>query len=310
MSLDKALRAYDGSITKNTPELPGELGITLGGSRVVEVPNRGEFVYVRLRSNQSEVIQAFNDKVFPAYNLPVLVKWKNNRYEVTGRDTQRYPKWEADNPHLARHGDTHILNKEGGKIGSDPVWVYPYQMMPALVAPFPVNNARNVYINPYPLNDNGDWKYFGNTGTENLLPYKPISGSVLILVTIDSTSGNPALFATTGTYIPSPITGTVQLIEYLPTINQNRYIPLSYVQIHSGTSNIGWEEIYDIRQWISVRSTGTGGSGGVTIKKDGNTLGSTSTLDFVGANVIPNSNGIVGTVKVHDLESKQRSWMF
>lgn len=70
---------------KNT--ISGKLGIPLGGSRLVEVPNRNSFVYVQLRDNQNEVIQAFNNKVAPSYGLPVIVQREGTRYIVLGVET-------------------------------------------------------------------------------------------------------------------------------------------------------------------------------------------------------------------------------
>lgn len=252
MSLGRSLFNYDKTIQKTDILIPGEIGTVLNGRRITEVPNRGQFVYVRLRSNQSEVIQAFNDKVFPGYGIPVLVKWNNTRYEVVARDTQRYPEWEAENPQIAKHGATHSLDKENDRVGTDPVWVYPYQFMPSLVSPFPTNGVQNVYIHPHTILENGQWRYIGNTGTSSFAPYRPHSGSVLVLVTIDNQSGNPSLFATTGSYIPNSITGTSQFVPYLPEVDKTRYLPLSYIQLQSGTSSITWDNIYDVRQFLST----------------------------------------------------------
>lgn len=253
--LYNALSKYDKSIEKSGERIPGEMGITISGRQYTEVPNRGHFVYVRLRSNLSEVIQAYNDKVFPGYGIPVIVKWKNSRYEVIERDSQRYPEWEAGNPYIARHGDTHSMDKDGNRLGTDPVWVYPYQFMPSLVSPFNANGVFNVYIHPFSLNYGGEWKFTGNTGTSSFAPYRPTSGSCVILVSIDVVSGNPYLVSSTGTYVPTTATGTPQLISYLPNVDRSRYIPLSVIRVESGTSSIGWENIYDVRQFVSYIPT-------------------------------------------------------
>ncbi len=255
--LTTALQSYDQSVEKSYPIIPGEIGITLGGRRLTEVVGRGQFVYVRLRSNASEIIQVFNGKVFPGYGLPVLVTWNNNRYEIIGVDIQRYQQWMADNPHIAKHGATHSMDKEGGRLGTDPVWVYPYQFMPSLVTPFPQSGIQNVYINPLTVQSNGEWKYIGNTGTSNLVPYSPISGSSIVLISLDSRTGNPSLLATTGTYIPSSITGTSELLSYLPIVDLGRYIPLSFVLLYSGTSSISWNSLFDVRQFFTSQSTGS-----------------------------------------------------
>lgn len=300
MSFKKAIQQFNEVKEPITYPIPGEIGITIDGQRVTEVPTRGQFVYVRIRSDLSEVIQAFNDKVFPGYGLPVIIKWQNNRYEVIGRDVQRYPEWEEGNPFIARHGETHSLDKEGGNIGSDPVWVYPYQFMPSLVVPFNSDIAKNVYINPSPVLASGEWKYLGNTGTPDLLPYRPYSGSSLVLISFDTVSGNPALFASTGTYIPNNVTGSNQFVDYLPAVDPSIYIPLSYVKLVSGTSNIGWENLYDVRQFFAPNPTGSSylnvnGAYPISrIETEGATFSSTGTvafLEFIGGSGISGSFG-------------------
>jgi len=255
--LRKSFSEFDKTLAKEPNILFGELGIPLGGKQVVEVVTRNGFVYVRLRSNTSEIIQAFNDKVSPAYGLPVLVVREGNRYVIKGRDTERYSDWGNDSPYLPRHGNAHSFNPDGSG-GGDMVWVYGQQIMPALTFPSGSYGADNVLIASYPLkNLNGDWMYIGNTGTPSLTQYNPVSGSALILISIDTNTGNPYLQATTGTYIPESITSIQGLMPYLPDNNSPQYMPDSFVRLGSGTSVIDWGNIYDIRQFIPVLSTGT-----------------------------------------------------
>jgi hypothetical protein len=226
----------------------------------VLVPNREPFVYVRLRSNPSEVIEAYNDKISPSYKLPVLLKRENNRYIVFSRDDNRYQNWEDENPFLPRHGDTHSFDKDGGNVGSDPVFVYPYQFMPSLVSPFGSAGAENLYIFPTTIHYNGDWKYVGNTGTASLVQYNPTSGSCILLISLDGLTGNPNVQTTVGTYIPISATGTADIVSYLPS-GEPRYLPLTAVRLVSGTTSIGWNNLYDVRQFLSSTPTGTSGGG-------------------------------------------------
>jgi len=48
-------------------------------------------------------------------------------------------------------------------------------------------------------------------------------------------------------------------LQYLPDLPSDDYEPLSMVRLVSGTEAIGWENLYDVRQFFSVSSTGTGG---------------------------------------------------
>lgn len=246
--LKKELEKFDRTLKKEYVEIPGEMGVYIKGKKTVEVPNRPNFVYVRLRTNLSEIIQAQNDKVSPSFGLAVIVRREDNSYIVDRRDVGRYENWEDTNKYVPRHGDTHSFDLEGSNIGADPVWVYPYQFMPSLVSPFGVKGAENVFIYPYSFINNGTWHYSGNTGTSSLTNYRPASGSSVVLITLDTVSGNPYLFASTGTYIPSSVTGTSGFVPYLPSFDESQYLPLSFVTISSGTFGIGWNNIHDVRQ--------------------------------------------------------------
>ena len=53
----------------------GSLGVTTGGKNVVDVAGRPGFVWVFLRNQLNELVQAFNESVSPVFNLPVQVEW-------------------------------------------------------------------------------------------------------------------------------------------------------------------------------------------------------------------------------------------
>ncbi|MEM4722087.1 MAG: hypothetical protein QXT73_08525, partial [Candidatus Methanomethylicaceae archaeon] len=57
----KSLRRFEEKKENRRYIIPGVLGISIGGRRYVEVPNRPGYVYVRLRQSQNELIQAFNN---------------------------------------------------------------------------------------------------------------------------------------------------------------------------------------------------------------------------------------------------------
>jgi hypothetical protein len=255
--LRRSLTDYNLTLVKEGEVLLGNLGTRIGGKTVVGVPGRASYVYVRLRTKQSELIEAFNDKVAQKFGVPVKVKRQGNRYIVSERNTETFSDWETADPYIPQHAVQHIFDKDGGNIGGDPVWVYPYQFMPSLVVPFGSRGATNVFIHSYPLHTEQGWKYSGNTGTPRLTTYNPTSGATLVLVTLDSQTGNPAIFATTGTFIPESVTGTGQLISYLPQASTLRYIPDSFVRLVSGTTAIGWNNIHDVRQFLSYSPSGT-----------------------------------------------------
>lgn len=291
--LKKVYQEFNKTLAKKEEVIFGDLGIYLGGKQVVSVPNRPAYVYVRLRSSRSEVVQAFNDKVSQRWDLPVELAYKGGKYIVLGKNEGLFSDWVNDEPYMAKHADSHILNREGGKIGGDVVWTYPYQFIPNLVHPFNVPGATNVFIHSHPLWNGDSWIMAGNTGTSSFTPYRPSTGASLVLVTLDKDTGNPHLFSTTGTFIPESVTGSNSLISYYPEPTNN-YIPLSVIRLVSGTTTIGWDNIYDVRQFnaqlpfiqvntlpeidnlqfsgLSISSTGTvaylqstgGGGGGTT----------------------------------------------
>lgn len=288
--LRRALEEQKRSTQQEALRFTGILGIALGGSRVVEVPTRNGYVYVRLRDNPNEVIQAFNNQVAPSYNLPVIVERQHNKYVVSGLDTERYENnWNSFSPYLPRHGNTHSFDIESGG-GGDTVWVYPRQFMPALVFPSGSLGGPNVLIAPYTLkNDNGTWRYTGNTGTQSFAPYRPTSptGAVMGLVYLDTSDGNPYFIINSGTVFSNSITGSSQIVSYIPSLpNPATQIPLSAIRLITGTSQISWDNIYDVRQWIHNVPTGTGGgSSSITVQDEGASQGSATTFNFVGDNV-------------------------
>src|SRR3990167_1599226 len=155
--------------------IPGLLGIDRGED-VIDVPGRSAFVYVRLRSNESEIIQAFNDKVAPVFNLPVLVvrdPIDPTKYRIHGRDDAVYSNWGTSSPYLPVHGGTHSIAPTGG--GGDPVWVFGRQFMPMLAYPSGTAGSRGVILDPfvYYFDDFDTYKHAGGTGTSDIVVYKP-----------------------------------------------------------------------------------------------------------------------------------------
>lgn len=263
--LVKSFSKFDKSISKEPEILSGFLGIPLSGSKIVEVPGRNSYVYVRLRNNQNELIQAFNNKVAVSYNLPVLLRRDGNKYVVLGVDTKRYENnWENFAPYLPRHGNSHSLDFENGG-GGDVVWVQSRQIMPMLTSPSGSVGGPNVIISPYTLLDAANnWRYIGNTGTVDLTQYNPTGTSaIIILVSIDTTTGNPFLTVNSGTYFPNSLTGTSQIIPYIPTPpDLTRYIPDSAIRLITGTKILSWDNIYDVRQFFRTLPTGSASGGG------------------------------------------------
>lgn len=290
-NLNKAFEQQKKKTQQTREEIYGTLGIPLGGQKVVEVLNRNSYVYVKLRDNPNEVIQAFNNKVAQSYGLPVIVHREGNRYIIQGVNTQRYENnWYNSSPYLPRHGTSHSF-PDGG--GGDVTWIFPKQIMMSLVYPNSITGT-NVKVFNYPLlAEDNTWKYTGGTGTINLLGYVPTSGSasLMSLIYLDAYTGNPGVLVNSGTYFSYSNTGSVY--PYLP-IPSSSQIPLAGVRLSTGMHSIEWDNIYDVRQWIHSDNS----AGSIFIQDEGILLGSPSTLNFVGDNVLVTVSGTVARVFV------------
>lgn len=271
MTLLQSLSNYNDDVEKVTPTYSGLLGLAIGGSRKVQVPNRAGFVYVRLRDSLSEVVQVYNDKVSPIYDLPVIIHRKHNRWFVLSKDDGRYENWGTNSPYLPLHGGQHSLNRDTNS-GGDVVFVYPDQFMPLLVYPSGTAGAGMVWVAPYLLQRENDFVYVGNTGTVNLLQYCPTDDQAILgLVCLNRTTGNPEVLIASGTPASASQTGTSYISGYLP-YPESHQEPLYAVRLVSGTTAVKWENLYNARQLfggIGGGSIVTGSSGGTPAGSDG-----------------------------------------
>lgn len=246
-SLYRAFSQLD--VTKKDKDylIPAVLGFLIGGREIVDVPNRPGYVYARIRSNLNEVAQVFNDKVSPVYNLPVLlVRDPNNlsRYKIDGRDIGRYENWGTISSFLPAHGAQHSFSGLNGS-GGDITWVYSQQFVPLFLYPSGTYGTDTVLIKDYPVYRNSQWLLCGNTGTASFSPYRPTgSFARMVLVSLDA-NGNPQL--TAGSYFSAAITGTASVISQIPSPPSAVSIPLGAVRMVSGTTQISWDKIYDLR---------------------------------------------------------------
>jgi len=256
----KTFSDYNKSLAKEDSEISGELGVYLGGTKYVEVPNRSGFVYVRLRNSLSEVIQAYNDQVSATYGLPIIVVRDGTRYRVKGRDSTRYSDWGSQSSFVPIHGNQHSFNPDGGG-GGDTVWTYGKQMMPMNAIPSGTNGSGNVVINPYQYEKlDGTIINIGLTGSPNLLLYKPTNNQAIMgIVYVNSDNGNPGLIINSGTPFAASITGTEEVVPYYPTVSDPTYHLVAGIRLVSGTTSIGWDNIYDLRQWFTYQITGSVG---------------------------------------------------
>lgn len=251
--------------------IPGLLGIKIGGSKKVEVPDRPGFVYVRLRSDLSETIKAYNDKVAVVYDLPVIVvrdSTNRNYYSVHSKDTGIYNNW-GSTAYLPRHGAQHSFDPNSP--GADMVWVWDNQFMQFAPIPSGSNGSLNLIIEPgvFYSERYDRWIYAGNTGTPSFSSYKPTGSSARAVLCYIDFDGNPQLEP--GNHFSVTATGTRDVLGQLPIMPGDIEIPICAVRLLSGTSSIVWDNLYNLRQFSNgynlcscTGSSGGGGSGAST----------------------------------------------
>lgn len=282
--LSKSVKRLDIAKENVAQEFPGLLGVWFKDNQYVEVPGRSGYVYVRLRSNLNEVIQAYNSTVSPVYDLPVTITRDKtfNRYIISGRDLGRYGDW-GTSPYLPRHGAQHSFGDEN--FGGDIVWVYDRQFMPLSLRPSGSAGANNAFVEGDVMYWDGEWGYAGGTGTPDMFAYKPTGAyQKLVLVYIDS-SRNPALL------ISDPVldvsaTGISQIIPYLPNLSTTQGVPIGAVRLQSGTERITWREIYDLRPLLNQANWASP----YQVQDEGVTLPRRSYMNFKGAMVWAEDN--------------------
>jgi len=248
--LKKAFFDHTDTKEQKYPTFSGLLGVTIDGAKTVEVPDRLGYVYVRLRDNLNELVQVFNDKVSPVYDLPVLItkdKLDRTRYRVVSRDYERYRDWGIS-PFLPRHGNQHSFTPDSGG-GGDIVWVYADQFLPLLVIPSGTAGAESVLVFPGIYQYDNEFRYAGDTGTASFLSYKPTGTTTakMVLVYLDQPSGNILLNG--GEEFSATITGTFGILPHIPS-TPDAGVPLAGVRLVTGTSSIGWTNIYDLREFV------------------------------------------------------------
>lgn len=282
--LFKNLRSYDKTKPQEVIEVGGILGLPVN-SQTVQVPGRNAYVYVRIR-NSSEIVQAFNDKVTPVYNLPILMVWDRGGYRITGRDIKRYSNWGSNYSYLPRHGGQHSF------YGGDATFIYSQQFVPLLAMPSGSSGAGMIYVEPhvYRNPNDGTWSHIGNQHSANILVSKPtnnLARMMLLYWDLDSES----VEISSGSTFAATITGTAGILPYLPPITSQKQIAIAGVRLVSGTADVSWDNLYDLRQFTTT--TPGAFEGGFGAQDEGVVLGTGTILNFVGNNINASISGSV-----------------
>jgi hypothetical protein len=268
---------------KDKPRLyKGLMGAYVDGVQSVEVSDRVDFVWVRLRGATGEVIQAFNDNVAEVFDLPVLVI-RDERFphiwRIEGRDLGQYGSWGGAS-YIPPHGRTHSFTASGGDTGSDPVWVFKRQFMPFMPRPN-ASGTNTIYLEAEYYFWEGRYRYWPGSGTDDLFQFRPTGagGGRFVTIFMRGDEGIPDyLVGPEFSLIYPPSDPT----DFIAVPDQDVGIPIAAVSLQTGTQQIGWQEIYDLRLAPSeLPSTGSN----LQVWDEGVALGEVSRMNFVGPNV-------------------------
>lgn len=283
--------------------LSGELGIPQNGLKIVEVPNRVGYVYARLQTNKSELVQALNTAVPAVYGLSVKIRRVKNTYTVIGKEYTRYSNQLGGNSAgiipLPRHGGQHSLAPELN-MGSDPTWVFGKQFMPMLA--YPSGSSMMLGLSPTFYEYNNQWLYPQSTGVPSFAPHVPtITGSArMALYWLDARDNS--LNITPGALFSGGITNPASLAAFIPPSPDGYSIPLMAVKLSTGTASLDWNNIYDVRPFSQIIPTGSAGgstgSSAISIQDEGILLGTPTTLNFVGGGVDVSISGSVARIHI------------
>jgi len=295
-NLGKTLNRFYAEKSDVQELLYGELGIPINGVKKVDVPGRAGYVYVRLRGNKSELIEAYNASVPSKYDYPVIVSRKSNTYTIAGKDQGKYSNMGNSGnatttvgvTPMPNHGGQHSFNLVLG-MGADPTWVYGQQFMPNVA--YPSGSSMMLTINPTFYEWNGQWKYSQSTGTPSFSPYVPtITGSArMALLFVDGQTG--ALQIAGGVGFSGSINNAYELAQYIPDVDRNKSIPIAAVKLTTGTTALDYSMIYDMRDYFTVSKY----FNGIGIQDGGVSQGTGTILNF-GNNLSVSMAGGVATI--------------
>lgn len=228
---------------------PGKVGLyDTSGNEVVNVSGRTDFVYVRLRGQDSEIVEAYNSKVGLHFDLPVIVQKdpRNPRYwSVVGFDAAKYQGWGFN--YLPHHGDQHSFSG-GDTAGRDIVFVFKRQLSQPLLCRPQTTADMTVYIEADYFYWDGEFKYWPGGSSPDLTSYKPGSGIKWVLVYLAGSTNTIGLLG--GVEFSSSVSDAVKIAN-IPEVDMAFGIPLSAVLLFSGTSTVSWDEIHDVRILIN-----------------------------------------------------------
>jgi len=281
--LEGALSKLIGDKADKLELVPASVGAYINGRKTVQVVDKPDYIWVRVRGTTEQRTQAFNSHpsgVGHHWDLPVLI-YKDPAFpqiwKVYGRDIERYTDWEGV-AYQVPHGRSHSFLGGSQKCGDDPVWVAREQITPLQPHPKPTGTCA--------IDISSDFYYFGGryhwftaTGTIDLCAsFLPTGGhhGKFVTVYLDGDTGNPA-------YLEGPefdlILAPTDPGIYISVPTDEQGVPVAACLMTTGTTWVGWGELYDLR-FIQSPVVATGSY--VWIYDEGAIQGRVHSLNFEG----------------------------
>lgn len=304
-NLEAALEETLGNKLDVPEEVPALLGAYINGQKTIVVNGQPDYVWVRIAGNTSDRTKAFNAHaagVAPHWELPIIIardRINPDIWKVQGRDVRRYEQWvqsanlEQSSPYLPAHGSDHSFSSQRG-MGSDPVWIFKRQFMPLIPHPAPTGTAA-IEIGSDFYYFGGMYHWFQSTGTVDLTPANPTGASNgrFLTIYIDGESGNPRIL--TGSEF-NAVTPPIDPGDFIPVPTTSQGVPVAAVFLLTGSTRIGWGEIYDLRL-TNTPVPATGSTMG--IYDESTFQGGAQQLNFVGVDL----SAVVSGTTAHIIHS-------
>lgn len=240
-----AVQQFGNRFAKERSFLRGFIG---NGFGLVEVPNRPDFVYVRIGPYSSDkVIEVFNKAVAPVDNWPVVI----------GRDdwTRRMQILHTDYPAIARWGglstaqgavhgySSHSFPGQSAVYteyaGYDPTWVYPRMVIPLRVEALSTPTMQlYVQAGTY-LDRSGHPTWFAGANTSDMTAWVPATGFRFVVVCLNVDTG-----------VLAYVVGDIEAVasDTIPQIENADYWPLAAIGLYPTTTTLEEMQIVDLRQ--------------------------------------------------------------
>lgn len=228
----------------------GVIGAYLNGETKVYVDNRPNFVYVRLNNSDKEIVQAYNTIITANFGLAVVVEKRKDDdfFRIVDLQHTNYAYVTHSN-FVVKHANSHRFGYSNTTKGADPLWLYKRQMIQPLGSVPSTRSPMRVQIFGDYYNWNQTSKYLPDTETIDFTSYKPTGSGNARWVTICIDGVTNSL-----TYVPSDefnynlySTGIIQNI--LDPVDN--YINLSAVLLTTGTTALEYDDIWDMREFLS-----------------------------------------------------------